>query len=256
MEVYIEVVFLNNFFINVLILYATAFIDKRKAKTYRLLISGAVGGIFSVLYPFLSNSIFVKIGISIIMIIILKHYRTFKELIYTLLIFYIITFTLGGGVLMLTAYAPFDVNLTLVNYKLLPFAVGIIGSGILFFSEKLHTYVNKNKNVNQFIYKVEIENEDIDALAYYDTGNKLYYNGQAVIVLSERLFKKTKLKTIGKMEVGTINGIKECEMTELTIKITDKDKKQQKFTTKAVISSTIDNKIYDVILHKDTVITP
>ena len=109
MTVYLDLIFLENLFMNLIILFATVIAIKSKVKILRLLISSALGSIYAVILYVgnikLFSNIFVKILLSIIMVHIAFNPSTLKKELKNLLTFYFISFTFGGVVFTVVYFA-------------------------------------------------------------------------------------------------------------------------------------------------------
>ena len=65
--IYIDVIFLENFIMNAIILYATAIMIKIKPKTIRVLISSAIGSIYAIMTYITEIEIYTSIILKIIL---------------------------------------------------------------------------------------------------------------------------------------------------------------------------------------------
>ena len=100
MTIYIDVILLENLCMNYIILFGTAYISKIKRKHIRVILSSLIGAVYAVLaytniFPLYSN-IIVKIILSICMIYVAFIPKTFKGLLKELVVFYLVSFSLGG----------------------------------------------------------------------------------------------------------------------------------------------------------------
>lgn len=100
MTVYIDIIFLENLFMNYIILFATGIILRAPPKIIRTLISSAIGSIYAIIsYMSLVNitsNTFLKIILSIVMVYIAFGSKKPKLLLKQLTIFYLTSFTFGG----------------------------------------------------------------------------------------------------------------------------------------------------------------
>lgn len=105
MVIYLDIVFFENIAMNYLILSATGIISKVRAKPFRMLLSSAFGGLYSIINYVISinqiQSIILKILISIIIIKIAFNPLKIKFLFKELILFYLVSFTFGGIAFML-----------------------------------------------------------------------------------------------------------------------------------------------------------
>ena len=101
MTVYLDIIFLENLFMNYIILFATAVILRMETKLFRTFLSSLIGSIYAViiymniLNVVLSN-IFLKILLSVVMIYVAYNPKTIKAFLKQLVIFYLTSFTFGG----------------------------------------------------------------------------------------------------------------------------------------------------------------
>ena len=100
MTIYIDIIFLENLFMNYIILFATGIIVKTPIKIIRTLISSIIGSLYAVIaymsiLQIYSNTI-LKIVLSISMVYIAFNSKNLKTFIKQLIIFYLTSFTFGG----------------------------------------------------------------------------------------------------------------------------------------------------------------
>lgn len=100
MTIYIDVIFLENLFMNYIILFATGIILKLKMKTFRILISSIIGSIYAIIVYTstmeIYSNILLKILLSIAMVYVAFNSRNVKQCLKQLIIFYLTSFTFGG----------------------------------------------------------------------------------------------------------------------------------------------------------------
>ena len=100
MTLYIDIIFLENLFMNYIILFATGIIIKSQIKIIRTLISSVIGSIYAVL-SYMSilkiySNIFLKIILSFSMVYIAFNAKSIKTFFKQIIIFYLTSFTFGG----------------------------------------------------------------------------------------------------------------------------------------------------------------
>ena len=104
MTVYIDLIFFENVILNFIILLATALISKSKIKFWRLLLSSIIGSVYAILeYIIVLNklqSIFFKLIISIMMVLIAFKKTKIKMFLKNIGAFYLTSFTFGGTAFM------------------------------------------------------------------------------------------------------------------------------------------------------------
>lgn len=136
MKIYLDIVLLENFIMNYIILFSTAIISKSKVNYVKIGIASFVAGLYSIL-NYLWNlgsveSFLVKFLISIMVILIGFDSRKIKIIVKQLILFYLVSFTFGGISFMLLflinpSNIVFENGLLVGSY---PVKVTIIG-GIL-----------------------------------------------------------------------------------------------------------------------------
>jgi len=100
LTLYIDIIFLENLFMNYIILYATGIIIKSPIKLIRTFLSSAIGSIYAVV-SYMSilevySNIFLKIMLSITMVYVAFNSKNVKSFFKQLIIFYLTSFTFGG----------------------------------------------------------------------------------------------------------------------------------------------------------------
>lgn len=100
MTIYIDIIFLENLFMNYIIIYATGIIVKAPIKIIRTLLSSGLGSIYAIL-SYMSileiySSIFLKVILSIAIVYIAFNPKNIKIFLKQLTIFYLTSFTFGG----------------------------------------------------------------------------------------------------------------------------------------------------------------
>lgn len=101
MTVYIDIIFLENLFMNYIIIFATGIIIKSEIKIIRTFLSSFIGSIYAVLtymniLKFVSTNIGLKILLSAVMVYIAFNPKNTKAFFKQLTIFYLTSFTFGG----------------------------------------------------------------------------------------------------------------------------------------------------------------
>ena len=100
MTIYIDIIFLENLFMNYIILYATGIILKAPIKIIRTFLSSTIGSIYAIISYMsilkISSNIFLKVILSISMVYIAYNPKNIKSFFKELIIFYLTSFTFGG----------------------------------------------------------------------------------------------------------------------------------------------------------------
>lgn len=201
MTVYIDVIFLINFIMNMLVFSLTSVISKEKFKVVRILLSSLAGSLYSVLV-FFENLKFlfylpVKMLVSALLVLICFGFKKTERLIRLTVNFYISGFIFGG-----TAYftlnflnkypdiVMFD-NITICLD--LKYGKIFLICLIVYFTVKraICTYREKSIREVTFTYaEIYFNNESVKIKVLIDTGNTLkepILNYPVIIVRSEAI---------------------------------------------------------------------
>ncbi|WP_394232601.1 sigma-E processing peptidase SpoIIGA [Niallia oryzisoli] len=116
MAVYLDIIWLLNFFFDSLLLYLTALVLKRDFRYWRLLLGGLIGSLIIILMitplSTFSGHPIVKLLFSVIMILTVFGYKRFKYFISGLMTFYLTTFLVGGSLMGIHYFIQFDMKLS------------------------------------------------------------------------------------------------------------------------------------------------
>lgn len=113
MKIYLDLVLILNFFLDFMLLVSTGLILKRKINIKLITLSSLIGSLTVLLLFMDINSIelfFIKLILSIIMILLAFPKRNIKYIIYNLVIFYIVSIFLGGCLYMLNISMSYKNN--------------------------------------------------------------------------------------------------------------------------------------------------
>lgn len=207
MTVYLDVVFLENIVLNYIIILSTAIISKSKINTKRIIFSSAIGGIFSILnyivnFNFIS-SIFLKIILSIIIIVIAFNSKSIKRILKLIIFFYLVSFTFGGIAFMLLFFINPE-NVVITNNHFVgtyPLKMAVLAGGIGFIVISLTTGIIKDRmSKKSMICDLEIfyKGKCKKIKTMLDTGNLLKepISGADVIIVEKESLKEIVSKEI------------------------------------------------------------
>ena len=192
MTVYIDGVFLLNFFFDFILLLSVSVILKRNVKIINIILGGVVGSASTFLLFLSINSIelfLYKIIISVLMIITSFGYRNIKYTFRNLIYLYLFSIILGGFLYIVNDSFNFNNGLVIYNagMSLNIFIIIILTPILAYFNIKnIRNIKNKyNLYYNVVIY---INNSIINTTAYLDTGNTLVspYTSRPVILLKNK----------------------------------------------------------------------
>ena len=182
MNIYIDIVLMENLIMNFIILLATGIVLKEKIKVIRFLLASLLGAIYSVV-SYLSileiyTSMILKIILSIVMIYIAFNPQTIKNMWKDILLFYLTSFVFGGAAFALIYIVkPQDIlmknGLFLGTY---PLKTIVLGAIIAFIVIMTAFTVVKSKITKKDMFceiEIEINKKKINTIAMIDTGNLL-----------------------------------------------------------------------------------
>lgn len=200
MTIYIDIVLIENIFMNYIILFATATINKTDIKLIRIFLASLLGGIYAIV-AYISDLEFyktltLKLLLSIAMVYIALKPSTMKKCLKQLLIFYLTSFTFGGTAFALLYFIkPSEIfiqnGIYIGSY---PLKIAILGGIVGFITIVIAFKIIKGKMTSKNMYcKIEIElnNQKIESNAMIDTGNLLKepISGKPVIIVENDLLK-------------------------------------------------------------------
>lgn len=105
MKIYLDIVFLENFIMNYIIIFSTAIISKSKISNFRISLASMVASLYSIFNYFYQfqkiQNILIKIIISLLIVLFVFNSNKMKIVVKQLLLFYLVSFTFGGITFML-----------------------------------------------------------------------------------------------------------------------------------------------------------
>jgi stage II sporulation protein GA (sporulation sigma-E factor processing peptidase) len=183
-EIYLDILLLENLVINYLILYVTAKFSRVRVSTLRLFAGAIVGAlyvIFIILQPGMKvyYTAFAKILLSVFIIAITFSPRKVLPFLKTLVIFYISTFIFAGAALAFLYFnqqGGFVRNGIIYVFgqsrgSLMFFGIVTVGIIVKIFMEVIQSRINKDKLL--IPVKIAFDNRIIGLPALVDTGNSL-----------------------------------------------------------------------------------
>lgn len=201
LTVYIDIIFLENLFMNYIIIFATTIILKLQTKIIRSTISSIIGSIYAiVLYTSeleIYSNFALKIILSFAMVQIAFGPNNIRQFFKSLIIFYLTSFTFGGVAFALLYFVrPQDIliqNGVLIG--LYPIKM-ILAGGILGFIIIITAFKNiKGRITKNDMFcdlKIILNNKKIQLKAIIDTGNFLKepITKTPVIIVQKNILKE------------------------------------------------------------------
>lgn len=199
MTIYLDIVLLENFILNYIIILSTSIISKEEINFVRIVLSSFIGGIFAIVSYIIELPMFgsfvMKIIISVIMMIVAFQKYKYKSLIKILIFFYLVSFTFGGIAFMLLFFInPQNIVMNKNGFVgIYPLKVTVFAGGIGFIIISIVTQIIKTRiNRNNIICELEIfyNGKCQKIKTMLDTGNLLkepISNADVIIVEKESL---------------------------------------------------------------------
>lgn len=217
MTIYIDIILLINFIIDLLLLLSVSFLLKRRASITRIIISSSIGSLSTLLLFVIHNNFLLliyKLLISIIMIIITFKYNNFHYFKDNLIYLYIISIILGGTIYLINNQIS-SINNGLIftsnNLKINLFLLIIITPIIIY------KYLITTKNyqiIYSNYYDIDIYYNDlcIKGTAFLDTGNNLkdpYFKRPIILINKELINEPVKTFLVPYSVVNNQKGLLE-----------------------------------------------
>ena len=180
MKVYVDLIYLLNYYLDFLLLLTTSIVLKRNV-TLKRIFFGAFIGSLSIFYLFFNiSSIFLflfKILIAFLMVIVTFHYGNLKYTFNNFIYFYMISIILGGFLYYLNIeFSYTNIGLLFIKHHLNINAVFLIlVSPIIFIVYIKQMKMMKSKYNLSYSVKIVLKNNQEYVLSgFLDTGNSLF----------------------------------------------------------------------------------
>lgn len=259
MTVYIEYVLIDNFVIDYLLLKATFAITGSNYSKRWLFLCAFFGAIFALLFPLIKVGgillALVKIAFGLLLVAISVKHKSAKEFYINLVVFFALTFAVGGAVIGLFSLfnIPYSTELS-VAIMVIP--VYIVTRGIT----AVVRFVYRRKSVMAGVFETEISlsGKVKKGKGFYDTGNGIYYKDNPVIFCDKKFAKGlidgALIRPLKKITVNTATGQDElfAFQTE-SVKIYIDNKEHIFNNVTLCITKKSVGVGYDIILHPDLI---
>ncbi len=218
MKIYVDYVLFLNFMFDFLLLVSISLILKRQVKINRLILGAFFGSLTTLLLFFKISNLelfFIKLIISILMIIVSFGFKNVKYFFKNFSILYMFGFILGG-----VLYA-INIQFSYKHEGLVFFHDGI-GINMLFLIVispiVIYLYIKqikslKNNYVNYYKIRINFDNHEYKLVGFLDTGNKLtdpYFNRPIILVNPNIIKIDLNEKILIPYSTITDNGLLEC----------------------------------------------
>lgn len=254
MQVFVELVLIENLIIDYLLLKATFVLNRLHAKKGRLFLSAFLGALLALIYPLTTKvlplNVIIKLLSGIVVVGVSHKFTSKKQFYQCFLTFVVVTICAGGAIVALYDLTgrfggDFAGVLTVIPVGV---AINICASVIRFLVRK------QEKEREYKCCKLAFSKREIDCVGFYDTGNFLTVDGYPAVVLSRR----TALKALGieeyrkakKVLVKTATG-ENCltAVKSLRLEIYDGDEPNIYNNVWVIVSSVAVGSGFDLILH-------
>jgi len=201
MKIYIEVAIIDNLVINFLLLYLTSKVFKITGNKLLIFFASLIGTIFAIILPLIRAGEAVlfclKIMLGVCMVYLALKPKTFKKLVAEFILFFMMTFLLGGLIYAVFELFKIDVYsfVLLTNSAIYPISIFILAVFIFVFlsCKVIKILFNQIKSANKkFKIKISKGNKNYYFQALFDSGNLLQDEKTSlpVCVISHCAFKK------------------------------------------------------------------
>ena len=221
MKIYIDLILILNFFLDLILELSVAIILKREITFYRLIISSFIGGL-SVILLFLkinNLSLFVlKVIISIIMILISFKFKNIKYFFNNILFFYINSIVLGGFLYFINLNLSNNKGVIFIHNNLYPnFITLVILSPIIIYLYIHELNKLKNNYHNYYDVCIYLNGNKYSYVGYFDSANNLKYKNHPVILINEKKIKVDKYFMMPYQALNHIGLLKIIKIDKLLI---------------------------------------
>ena len=201
-NVYVDVLFIINFIINLILLKISSFFMKASVSALRLSISAALGSIYAVCMFFPDISFLyifpVKLLFSVIMIKIINPRSRFYKTAKFTAVFYMVSFTFAGVLLALSYLGSFSsagtatVQNGIFYFDVSPLALCMAAIICLLVIRTSTAILKRNKILGIKILKIVLSDRVCEISALSDTGNLLTdpLTGTPVIIAEQKYLEK------------------------------------------------------------------
>ena len=203
MKVYIDVVIILNFLIDLILILSVAIVLRRKTNIKKLIMSSIIGSLSLCLLFLIKSNItllLVKVISSIVMVVIAFNFRDIKYTLKNILYLYISSAFLGGVLYMLNLELCYQ-NEGMIFYHnemSLNYIIIIVLAPFI-----IYIYIKESKNLkNNYAnyYNVDIYLKDGNVkkmTAFLDTGNHLIdpYKNRPIILVNKKVLDVSYLDT-------------------------------------------------------------
>lgn len=199
MTIYIEYVILDNMVVDYYILRLIGVVSKQKYKWKNLFFSCLIGTISAMFLPFILKYKFLvviyKVITALLMVLVIQKYTSFRKYFFNLGLLFFFTFVFAG--VTMAVLNLFQIEYTISGVLLYNLEVPISVFLILFtlgfwLLKKILGSLSIQLKLNNYTYNIKlIDNEkEVEGIGFFDSGNMICKDGQAVSIISSEMFFK------------------------------------------------------------------
>ena len=212
--IYVDVLFIVNFFITFFLLLVTAKFSKRNEKTWRLVLASFIGGAYSLVILVddlnFAISFFGKLAAACLMIFAAFKFNGIKAYIKEVAIFYFVNFLFVG--LTVGLWFVFKPKGIVINNSTVYFNISakllLLTALAAYLISALIIRIYNNKTAVKELYSVTVfkNGNEVRFFAFADSGNNLKepFSNSPVIVADKKLFENYECQRL--IPFSTING--------------------------------------------------
>ncbi|SFD82412.1 sporulation factor SpoIIGA. Unknown type peptidase. MEROPS family U04 [Lentibacillus persicus] len=207
MTIYLDAVWLLNFFLDLMLLMLTQTLAKDSTRKLRIVVGAFIASLavpLTIYYPdsFIA-SLIGKLMFSIIIIVCSFHIRSLYQMIKLLLLFYFVTFTIGGGLIAIHFLFQSPFSITANGILTVSSGYGdpvswlfvVIGFPVVWYFTKMRMDKHATEKIRyDQLCQVTIQIEQVSktTTAYIDSGNQLTdpISNKPVIICDEYFLKQ------------------------------------------------------------------
>lgn len=187
MKIYIDLFFLFNTIMDLIIITSVSILLKRNTTYKRIIISSLLGGLSSLMLFTSINKLLLELITIILIITITFKYKNIRYFLTNILYTYILSILLGGLIYLFNSKVTLNIYL---NYLVI----------IVLSIEVMTLYIKENKKIKNTYnnyYKVDIyfkDKDKISLIGFLDTGNNLYdpYKKRPIILVDKKYQKEDR----------------------------------------------------------------
>lgn len=211
MKIYIDVVIIENFIVNVFLLMITMKLTSHKYRARDICLAGFIGSLYTlaVIIPSLKIFTFIpfQILIAYLMIKIVCRQTKFISRLRILVIFFVSTFSLSGICLYVSLKKQIYILGQVYNIENYSFKYIILAMMILFIAFfRIYDYIKENNFVKNYMYDIEmnIDGKEIKFKGFLDTGNgmKEPVTNLPCILVEKKLLSEFNIEKYGRYNIS------------------------------------------------------